>query len=309
MMPTCIFAMAGSESAALVCAETKNPRRSVPYAVRSIWLRLSFFYLAGATMMTLTVDPQNKDLFGQPGTNASPFVIAYREARLPALAHMMNVVILLSVVSTGSIMLYSSTRNILGLAHLGFAPKQFRHADAAGRPWPGLVLSIILTGGLAYLNVGNSSADVFTWLANVTSLFTLFGWGMICLAHIRFRQAWRAQGRADADLPWKSKTYPYSAWWGLTWCVVLIFVEFYLAIRPIDAAPSAKNFFANYVSVIAIVVFYLGARMYYKGPWWINLVDIDLDASRRFYIDEQREKVPSKGFSGRVKKALGMLFK
>ena len=30
VMPTCIFAMAGSENAGLVAAETKNPRRSSP---------------------------------------------------------------------------------------------------------------------------------------------------------------------------------------------------------------------------------------------------------------------------------------
>ncbi|KAK7180245.1 hypothetical protein DPSP01_009405 [Paraphaeosphaeria sporulosa] len=308
VMPTCIFAMAGSENCGLVAAETRNPRRSVPRAVGSIWLRLSLFYILGAMMVTINVDPHNKDLFGQSGTNASPFVIAYREARLPALAHMMNAVILISVVTTGTIYIYSGSRNILGLAHLGMAPKQFKHADDSGRPWPGLVLSIILGGGLAYLNVKNSSADVFSWLSNMTSLFTLFGWGMICLAHIRFRHAWHAQGRSDSDLPWKSWTYPYSAWWGLIWCMVLIVVEFYLAVWPLGLPPSAKNFFSNYVSVIAIVVLYLGARTYYRGPWWIKLTDIDLDANRRFYVDTEIEKVPEKGLRGKAEKVLGFLF-
>lgn len=300
--------MAGSENCGLVAAETRNPRRSVPRAVGSIWLRLSLFYILGAVMVSINVDPRNKDLFGQSGTNASPFVIAYREAGLPALAHMMNAVILTSVVTTGTIYIYSGSRNILGLAHLGMAPKQFKHADESGRPWPGLVLSIVLGGGLAYLNVKNSSADVFSWLSNMTSLFTLFGWGMICLAHIRFRHAWHAQGRSDADLPWKSWTYPYSAWWGLIWCMVLIVVEFYLAIWPLGSLPSAKNFFSSYVSVIAIVVLYLGARLYYRGPWWIKLADIDLDANRRFYIDSETEKEPKKGLRSKAEKALGFLF-
>lgn len=299
--------MAGSENCGLVAAETKNPRKSVPRAVGSIWMRLSLFYVLGSVMVTINVDPHNKDLFGQSGTNASPFVIAYREAGLPALAHMMNAVILISVVSTGTIYVYSGSRNILGLAYLNMAPNQFKRADDQGRPWAALTLSIILGGGLAYLNVKNSSADVFSWLSNMTSLFTLFGWGMICLAHIRFRHAWRAQGRSDEEIPWKSWTYPYGAWWGLLWCMVLIIVEFYLAVWPLSMPSSAKNFFSNYVSVLVIVVMYLGARLHYRGPWWIKLTDINLDANRRFYSPAGADKVPRKGIRGKLDKALGML--
>lgn len=43
IMPTCIFAMSGSENCGLVAAETNNPRKSVPKAVSSIWIRLALF--------------------------------------------------------------------------------------------------------------------------------------------------------------------------------------------------------------------------------------------------------------------------
>ncbi|KAJ4305187.1 hypothetical protein N0V90_000718 [Kalmusia sp. IMI 367209] len=300
--------MAGSENCGLVAAETRNPKKSVPRAVGSIWLRLTLFYVLGALMVTINVDPHNKNIFGQAGTNASPFVIAYREAGLPALAHTMNVVIFISVISTGTINAYGGSRNILGLAHLGMAPKQFKHADATGRPWYGLALTIVLGGGLAYLNVGNSSADVFTWLSNMTSLFTLFGWGLICLAHIRFRHAWHAQGRSDAELPWKSWTYPYAAWWGFIWCIVLFVVEFYLAVWPLGEAPSAKGFFGTFVSAIVILVSYLGARLYYRGPWWVKLTDINLDDNRRFYSEAEVKKVYKKGLRGKAEKVLGFVF-
>ena len=82
--------MAGSENAGLVAAETANPRRSVPRAVGSIWLRLSLFYLLGSLMITINVSPFNEDLFGGSGTNASPFVVAYRDANIAALAHMVR---------------------------------------------------------------------------------------------------------------------------------------------------------------------------------------------------------------------------
>ncbi len=204
VMPTCIFAMAGSENCGLVAAETANPRRSVPRAVGSIWLRLALFYLLGSLMVTINVSPTDTDLFGGEGTNASPFVIAYRDGGVAPLAHMMNAIILLSVISTGTISGYAGSRTTMGLAAIGMAPQQFLRADRAGRPWFGLVPTFILGGALAYLNVSNSGAEVFGWFSNLTSLFTLFGWGMICLSNIRMRIAWKRQGRTPEELPWKS---------------------------------------------------------------------------------------------------------
>ncbi len=124
-MPTCIFAMAGSETFGLVAAETAVPRKALPKAVGSIWVRLSLFYILGSLMVTITVSPNDPNLFGGDGsgTNASPFVIAYRSAGLPALAHIMNAIILISVISSASINAYGGSRTIMGLAHLGMAPK------------------------------------------------------------------------------------------------------------------------------------------------------------------------------------------
>ena len=86
-MPTCIFAMSGGENSGLVASEMRNPRRAVPRAVSSIWVRLALFYLLGSLMITITVSPYNPDLFGGSGTNASPFVIAYRDAGLEPVRH------------------------------------------------------------------------------------------------------------------------------------------------------------------------------------------------------------------------------
>jgi amino acid transporter len=122
-MPTCIFAMAGSENAGLVAAETKNPRRSVPKAVASIWIRLSLFYILGSLIITINVSPLNEDIFGGTGTNASPFVIMYRQAGVQPLAHMMNAVIFISVLSTGTISGFAGSRTLLGLSQIGMAPK------------------------------------------------------------------------------------------------------------------------------------------------------------------------------------------
>jgi len=110
--------MAGSENAALVATEVANPRRSVPKAVSSVWLRLGIFYILGSLMITLTVDPSDPDLFGGSGSDASPFVIAFQNAGLPVMSHITNAVIFVSVISTGSISGYGGSRMLMGLAHV-----------------------------------------------------------------------------------------------------------------------------------------------------------------------------------------------
>ncbi|KAF2197351.1 hypothetical protein GQ43DRAFT_424772 [Delitschia confertaspora ATCC 74209] len=310
VMPTCLFAMASSENCALVAAETANPRKSVPRAMGSVWMRLSLFYILGAFVVTINVNPKNPNLFGAAGggTNTSPFVIAYRQSGLDPLAHMMNAVIFISVFSSGSIAGYAGSRILMGLANLGLAPVAFKKADQIGRPWYGLFLTLGLGGALAYLNVNQNAAKVFFWLSSLTSLISLFGWAMICLAHIRFRYTWKLQGRDVADLPYKSWAFPYAAYWGLTCSIVLIVLLFYLAVWPLGGKPNAKNFFATYSSVIAILALYLGARVYHRGPWWVKAEMIDLDANRRFYAEVDAERGPKKGLKARAEKAVGFVF-
>ncbi|PLB43385.1 arginine permease [Aspergillus steynii IBT 23096] len=302
VIPTCVFAMASSENATLVATEVANPRRSVPKAIGSIWLRLGVFYILGSLMVTLTVDPSNPDLFGGSGSNASPFVIAFKNAGLPVMAHITNAVIFVSVISTGSISGYGGSRMMMGLAHVRMNHRVFARADKMGRPWAGYIATIGIGGALAYLNVSNTGAEVFTWLSNLVSLLTLFGRGMICLSHLRFRYTWKLQGRDEANLPWKTWAYPYATWWGLIWRIALIGVEFYLSVWPLNETPSAKNFFANYISVVAVVVIWIGAHLWYRCPLWVDASTINSDEFRRFYSDHCHEHTtPRRSFVQKLK--------
>ena len=223
------------------------------------------------------------------------------------MAHIMNAVIFISVLSSGGLSAFGGSRILLGLADQGMAPKIFKRADSKGRPWAGLILTLVLGGGISFLNVSHKTADVFKWLSNLVSLFTLFGWSMITLANIRMRYTWKLQGRELSELPWKSWAQPYAAYWGLSWSVILLVLLFYLAVWPLGGSPNAENFFANYVSVVFIFVMYIGARIYYRGPWWVDASTIDLDSMRRFYV-EGEEKPGRTGIAGGASKAVKFIF-
>ncbi|PIG81118.1 carboxypeptidase S1 [Aspergillus arachidicola] len=193
VMGTCIFAMGGTEFSGIAAAEARNPLKSVPKAVNSIWLRLTLFYVVGGMMVTITVSPKDPDLFGGEGINASPYVIAFRNAGIPGLAHAMNAIIFISVVSSGNAQAYAATRTVVGLANIDMAPAIFKKCDRLGRPWAAIFITFLVGGGLCYLNVTNSGATVFGWFSNLTALCILWLWGTIFLSHLRFRMAWKAQ--------------------------------------------------------------------------------------------------------------------
>ncbi|KAH0434139.1 amino acid transporter [Colletotrichum camelliae] len=273
VMPVCIFALSGSETTGLVAAELSNPRKAVPKAVKSIALRLAMFYLMGSLMITITVSPSDSNLFGSGAhaTDASPFVIAFRNAGLEP------------------INAYAGSRTLVGLSEIGMAPSWMKKADRRGRPWYTLVPTLLIGGGLSYLNASHTGAEVFSWLSSLVSLFTLFGWSMICLSHIRMRHAWKVQGRSVNDLPWRTKTWPWAAYWGLIWCIILTIVQFYLAVWPFNGETSAKSFFSTYVSVPVGIVIYIAAKFFYGGRRWLDSRSIELDCDRRFYSAEHEE--------------------
>lgn len=283
VMGTCVFAMSGSEMCGIVAAEAREPRKAVPKAVNSVWLRLGLFYIVGSLMITITVSPKDPNLFGGSGTQASPFVIAFHNADVPGLAHAMNAIIFLSVFSSGNANAYAATRTVVGLSEISMAPKFFAKCDRTGRPWFAIALVFIIGGGLCYLNVDQSGSNVFTWFSNLTSLCTLWTWGVTFVAHIRFRAAWKAQGHAESELPWKSWFFPYSSYYGLLLCILLIMDEFYLSVWPLGDKSSAENFFANFISMVAIVVLYICTKLYFRDRFWTKAGDIDLHTGRRYY--------------------------
>lgn len=75
---------------------------------------------------------------------------------------------------------------------------------------------------IAYVSLASSGATVFAWLLSLSGLAALFTWGSICLAHIRFRQAWAFHGHTPEELPFKSPFGVWGSWLGLSLNVLVL---------------------------------------------------------------------------------------
>ncbi len=111
-----IFSLGGTEFAILSSASQKNPRKSIPTAMKVIFLRIFVFYLVSIIVVGLLVPYNSDKLMGAGHSSAapvSPYVIAVESYGIKVVPHIINAVILLAVLSVGNSALFSSARDSL----------------------------------------------------------------------------------------------------------------------------------------------------------------------------------------------------
>lgn len=275
---TAAFSFSGTELVGLAAAESATPQKSLPSAIKQVFWRITLFYILGLFFVGLLVPYNDPRLLGSGGyldVSTSPFVITAVDAGIPRFGDFVNAVILVSVISIGLSGVYGGSRTLTALAEQGYAPKLFTYVDRAGRPlWS--TIFILAWAPLAYITLASTGVIVFDWLQSLSGLAALFTWGSICLAHIRFRAAWKYHGHSTDELPFKAIFGVVGSWIGLILIILVLIAQFYVAVKPLDA----EAFFASYLAFFVVVAFYIVGWLW-KRQTWHRLADIDVDSGRR----------------------------
>ncbi|KAF3764940.1 amino acid transport [Cryphonectria parasitica EP155] len=295
------FAFAGTEMVGLAAAETANPRKSLPTAIKQVFWRISLFYILALTMVGLLVPYDDERLLGakeSANTSASPFVIAIQDAGIQVLPSVMNGVILMACMSVGNSSVFGSSRTLAALADQGQAPRILSYIDRRGRPLVAILLAGIF-GFLAYLADLEEEESVLNWLLSISALSGVFTWASICIAHIRFRKAWRLKHRSLRALAFRAQSGVLGSWLGLLLNGLILVAQFWVGAWPVDysqytAAENTKNFFLNYTAAPVVIIMYVGYKMWFRTKF-VRTADIDLDSGRRDFnlpglLDQEREE-------------------
>ncbi|KAM5349655.1 hypothetical protein ACJ41O_006160 [Fusarium nematophilum] len=281
---TASFAFAGTELVGLGAAESRNPAKALPGAIKQVFWRITLFYILGLTLVGLLVSSTDERLLNAENPykeGTSPFVLAGLDGGLKGFDHFMNIVICVSVVSIGVSAVYGGSRTLSALAHEGYAPKIFTYVDRSGRPL--MSVSFLLAfGGLAYIALASSGSLVFDWLLALAGLAVLFTWGSICLSHIRFRTAWARRGRSLDQIPFRACFGVAGSWIGLVLCVILLIAQVFVAICPPgkSGTGSAEDFFKACLALPVVMLFWVMGYIW-KRTGWLSIDQIDLDTGLR----------------------------
>ncbi|KAG1866248.1 amino acid permease [Suillus tomentosus] len=255
------FSFIGTEIVAIAAGEAKNPRRTLPKAIRRVYIRILLFYIGGTLMIGLLVPSNNPNLNLNSGTTAqSPFVIAIETAGIKSLPSIINACLLTSAWSASSSDLYTASRAIYGLAASGNAPKFFLKTTRNGLPYAAVLFSAAFSL-LAFMAVSKGAGSVFNWFANMTSIAGLMTWFGISVTYLRFYKGMQVQGIDRKTLPYYTNLQPYAAWWGALATVTVCFFSGFSVF--LKGEWNTATFITNYILLITWPIMYLGARFYY----------------------------------------------
>lgn len=280
----CSTFYAGVEAVAVAATETKNPGVAVPLAIRQVFWRIIFVYMGAAFFFGVTC-PSDADglIKGSSRALKSPMTIAIQNAGWEGGVHLINAFIFITVLSAANSSIYIGSRTILFMAQDGKAPRFLGKTNSRGVP----VYAIIFTnlfGVLSMMNVSTGGGQAYSYIVNLSGVSTFLVWGAISFTHIRFRQAWSAQGRPVSELPFKSFGYPYNPWFGLIANVFLAFIQGWTTLSPFDAG----TFVDAYILLPLFGIIYFGYKFWFKTKFW-SVHEIDLDSGRRKDLESKEE--------------------
>jgi lysine-specific permease len=259
------FSFQGTEGVGLAAAETANPGKNVPKAIRTVFWRILLFYIGSIFVVGTLISYTNPNLLhGDEGHIAlSPFTMIFQH--LPRFgyyaANIMNAVILSAVLSCGNSSMYVASRMLHAMAHSRKAPKFLGTLNRRGVPAAALCVTGLVSA-LAFFSTLVGDQKIYQIFYNASGLSGFVIWLGIAICHLRFRRAWVAQGRRLLDLKFKSKLYPYGPWLA----VVLFLIVLFGANIGVFQTPvfSWFDFITSYLMIPAVVSLYIGHKYWNK---------------------------------------------
>lgn len=133
---------------------------------------------------------------------------------------------------------------------------------------------------LTFLTTIWGDGVVFTWFINLTGISSLLVWGTIGVISLRFRAAWKAQGRDLADLPYTQPLFPVLPWLVVVLCVLMFIAQGYASV--VEQPFSVRNIVATYIGLVLYIVAYIGYALWekwvIKAPHhFVPIMQVDLD--------------------------------
>ena len=233
-----MFAYLGVEMIGLTAGEAKNPQKSIPGAINSVFWRILIFYV-GALFVILAIYP-----WSEIGTQGSPFVMTFERLGIKTAAGIINFVVLTAALSSCNGGIFSTGRMLYNLAQQDQAPRAFAVVDRNGVPRRALLVSIaaLLCGVLLNYLVPEK---VFVWVTSISTFGAVWTWAVILVTQMNFRRGLSPAQRSK--LAFRMPFWPYGSW------IALAFLGL----------------------VVALMAYFPDTRIaLYVGPAWLILLTV-----------------------------------
>lgn len=252
------FSFQGTEMVGVAAGESKDPKKTIPVAIKQIFWRILLFYVVCIFIIGTLIaydDPRLLQAAATDNITLSPFTLLYEKAGFAFAASLMNAVILTAILSAGNSGMYSSTRMLFDMARKGSAPKWFARLDPRGVPMNALYATTAIAA-LCFLTTFLGEQEVFNWLLNMSGMCGFIVWLGIAISHYRFRKGYLAQGYKLEDLAYKAKFFPFAPWFAFILCAIVVLGQNYQAVQTGDW----MGVLSTYISLPLFLAIWLGYK-------------------------------------------------
>ncbi|KAJ5981100.1 hypothetical protein N7481_008398 [Penicillium waksmanii] len=229
------FAFTGTEVVGMTFGEMSDPRKNVPRAVKQTFWRIFSFYILGILVLGMALPYDSSDLLSattsSTSADASPFVVAIRNAGIKVLPDFTNASLLVFTLSAASSDIYCASRSLYGLSRDRQAPAIFSKTVGKGIPIFATSISAAFIA-IGFMNASKSSSSVFDDLVSLVTVFAGLNWLAILVSHIGFRRGLARQNIAVSELPYVGILQPYASYYSLAVTMTVLFFNGYNAFIP-----------------------------------------------------------------------------
>ena len=240
-MSLVVQAYSGIETLAVESAETKNPGKMMTTAFRTVTFRVLFIYI-GSIFVMLVAFPWTYIV----GHSGSPYALLFSRIGIPLAAGIVNLLIILSGLSSCNTGLYGGSRMLFSMARESELPMLASSLNKNKVPHIAVwVTALMISVGILVTYLAPNS--VYVWITSASAFASLWTWGVILVSELRFRK------RANND----RKTLQYAMpFWPVLPIVGLLLLL--LALYAIVSSPLTQvSVFSGLIWLVLVSLYYL----------------------------------------------------
>lgn len=271
----------GVEGVSVIAAESRNPRKAIPTAVKSTVFRVFYVYFGLSIFYGITVAYNDPMLTSKEKVMRSPMTIALHNAGWDNGKYLITTIIMVTCFSSINSAIYFASRSVFTWSKAGFGPKIFTKVDRKGIPYVA-IHSCHLFGFLSILSYSAGSSVAYSYIVNVTGVAAFMVWTSICVTHLRFRWGYLAQGHPIKKLPYISRIFPWGNYIAIVIGIVLTLVQSWSCFVPFDY----KAFIDGYIMLPFFFIVWAVYDLWYFKEGIIKYEDMDFITGRRPDLDD-----------------------
>lgn len=197
VMSLVIQAYSGIETLAVEAGESRNPAFEMTKAFRRVTWRILVLYI-GSILVMLCAFPWNYLVQHQ----GSPYVLLFAKIGIPLAASLVNLLIILSGLSSCNTGLYGGSRMLYSMARNGMYSSRFSTLNRNHVPnlavW---VTAAMISIGIVVTYLAPNS--VYVWITSASAFASLWTWGVILVSELKFRNQVHQEKRTlQYAMPW-----------------------------------------------------------------------------------------------------------